>query len=201
MRKRWVYKITLLALLAGISFLSLNAINIARYSLLDETRQADCIIVAGAGIRGQLPSPVFQARLDHAIELYQRGYSSRLILTGGYSPDASVSDAAIAKRYVSERGVPSSAILIEGRSRITRENIQFAKALMVENHLSTALLVSDPLHMRRLMAIAEDSGISGIASPTPTTRFQSLQAKLKFLVSETLWYSGYLLMRLLPFQT
>lgn len=187
--------------LAIVAFLLVNALSIARYSQLDETRQADCIIVAGAGIRGQLPSPVFQARLDHAIKLYQRGYSSTLILTGGYSPGAAESDASIARHYAVAKGIPASAILIEEHSRITRQNIQFARALMDEHHLSSALMVSDPLHMRRLMAIAEDSGIVAITSPTPTTRVQSLTARLKFLLSETLWYSGYLVMRLFPLPT
>ncbi|ECC1741586.1 YdcF family protein [Salmonella enterica] len=80
-----------------------NAIAIYQFSQQNQTRVADCAIVAGAGVNGNTPSPVFQARLDHAIWLYQQNIVRALVLTGGYGAGATVSDAAIARQYVVEK--------------------------------------------------------------------------------------------------
>lgn len=181
-----------------VFFFIFNAITIIRYSHNDQARAADCAVVAGAGVEGEWPSPVFQARLNHAITLYQRGLVHVLILTGGFSAQARLSDAEIARRYVVAKGIPYDAVVIEEHSRVTRENIRYAKQLMQHHRLRTALIVSDPLHMRRLMAIVEDNGLSAWPSPTPTTRYTSWGAQSHFLLSETLWFSGYRLLRLLP---
>ncbi|KAA9673971.1 YdcF family protein, partial [Escherichia coli] len=133
-----------------------NAIAIFQFSQQNQTRVADCAIVAGAGVSGKTPSPVFQARLDHAIWLYQQHIVRALVLTGGYGAGATVSDAAIARQYVLEKGIPAKAIFIEERSTVTRENIRYAKQILRQQQWRTALLVSDPLHMLRLKTIAQD---------------------------------------------
>ncbi|BAT33805.1 YdcF family protein [Escherichia albertii] len=186
---------------AGILVLLLShSLAIYQFSQRDETQNANCAIVAGAGIRGTQPSPVFQARLDHAIWLYQQGFVKALVLTGGYSDGASVSDAAVAKNYVQGKGVPGNAVYIEEHSKITRENIRYAKVILEQQHWQTALLVSDPLHMLRLKTIAQDLGIKSWSSPTTTSRYQSRKAQLHFLLRESFYYSGYRILRLMPVQ-
>lgn len=181
-------------LIAAILYI-FNAIAIWRYAQFDHSRPADCAIVPGAGIQGNAPSPVFQGRLDRAIALYQAGYVSKIILTGGLSPGAVLSDAAIASRYVAASGIPAADILIESRSRVTRENLHNAHRLMLQHHLQSALVVSDPLHMKRTMRIAQDAGIKAYPAPATHSRYRSLNARLRFLARETFYYTGYLLFR------
>lgn len=175
----------------------INALSVFNYSLVDETHTADCAIVAGAAVRGDQPSPVFQERLNHAVALYRDGYVKTLIVTGGYSANNALSDAAVARRYLLAQNVPDQAILLEDRSQVTRENLRYAKAIMALNQLNNALIVSDPLHMKRIMLIAQDERIEAWSSPTPTSRYHSFGAKARFLISETFWYSLYLVYRLL----
>ena len=177
-----------------------NAVAIYQFSQEDQTRPADCAIVAGAGVSGEQPSPVFAARLDHAIWLYQQGLVHALVLTGGYSAGASVSDAAIARQYVLEKGVPARAIFIEERSTVTHENIRYAKDILLRQQWQTALLVSDPLHMLRLKTLAEDYNIESWSSPTSSTRYQTWLAQARFLVRESFYYSGYQILRHIPVQ-
>lgn len=177
-----------------------NAIAIYRFSQEDQTRIADCAIVAGASVTGERPSPVFQARLDHALWLYQHELTKALILTGGYSRGSTVSDAAIARRYLVENGVPDRAIFIEEHSTVTHENILYAKQILKQQQWRTALLVSDPLHMLRLKMMAHDSDIESWSSPTQTSRYQSGWTKAQFLLRESFYYSGYRIYRLLPVQ-
>ena len=179
-------------LLAALTLYSLFcALSIVRYAERDESAPADCIIVLGAGTDGTTPSPVFRERLNHAVTLYQEGYSDIILLTGGYSPGNEHSDAWIAGAYLQSLGIPEDAVLLEERSTITQENLRFAKEIMENENLSTCILVSDPLHMKRSMMMAKEYEIEAFSSPTPTTRYQSWRTKLPFLARETFFYVGY----------
>ena len=179
-------------LLAALTLYSLFcALSIVRYAERDESAPADCIIVLGAGTDGKMPSPVFRERLHHAVTLYQEGYSDIILLTGGYSPGNEHSDAWIAGAYLQSLGIPEDAVLLEERSTITQENLRFAKEIMENENLSTCILVSDPLHMKRSMMMAKEYEIESFSSPTPTTRYQSWRTKLPFLARVTFFYVGY----------
>ena len=136
-------------LLAAVTIYSLLcAVSIVRYARRDEAAPADCIIVLGAGTNGKTPNAVFRERLNHAVTLYESGYSEAILLTGGYSPGNEHSDAWIAGQYLMELGIPKDAILLEEKSTITQENLQFAREIMDSQEYSTAIIVSDPLHMK-----------------------------------------------------
>ena len=179
-------------LLAAVTIYSLLcAVSIVRYARRDEAAPADCIIVLGAGTNGKSPNAVFRERLHHAVTLYEAGYSEVILLTGGYSPGNEHSDAWIAGQYLMELGIPKDAILLEEKSTITQENLQYAKEIMDSQEYSTAIIVSDPLHMKRSMRMAKDYEIEAYSSPTPTTRYQTWRTKLPFLARETFFYVGY----------
>lgn len=195
-------RIILSAALVCISALLLifgtAALGIVRYRTTDDKTQADAIIVLGAGIFGDEPSPVLRERLNHAISLYGEGYSDTLILTGGVGEGNARSESSVARDYVIAQGVPAEAVLIEEKSVITEQNLKYAKELMDEKGLTTAIVVSDPLHMKRAMLMAKDFGITAYSSPTPTTMYRSSRTKLPFLLRETYFYVGYYVLR--PFR-
>ena len=187
----------LAVLLAAVTgYTALQADIIWRYGAVDETRPAGVAIVLGAGTFNGEVSPVYQARIDHGVWLYENGYVEKLILTGGYGAGSSVSDAAAAGQYAVSAGMPEADILLEERSAITQENLQYAKELMEDAGYETALVVSDPLHMKRAMLLAKDAGIGAYSSPTPTSRYRSLKTKAKFLAREVFYYIGYQVYRL-----
>lgn len=187
----------LAALLAAAAvYTAWQAASIWRYGAVDEKRPADVAIVLGAGTYNGVVSPVYQERINHGIWLYENGYVEKLILTGGYGAGSSVSDAAAAKQYAVSAGMPESDILLEERSAITQENLQYAKELMEEAGYQTAVVVSDPLHMKRAMLLAKDAGIEAYSSPTPTSRYKSFKTKAKFLAREVFYYIGYQACRL-----
>ena len=93
-------------------------------------------------------------------------------------------------------GVPTADILMEEQSTITQENLQYAAVAMAAEGLETALIVSDPLHMKRAMLLAKDHGILAYSSPTPSSRYIHLRTKLPFLARETFFYIGYKLWRI-----
>lgn len=135
----------------------------------DDRRPADAIVVMGAAQYDGRPSPVFAARIDHAIELYRDGLASRLIVTGGKQAGDRTTEADAARRYAEAHGVPASAILAEDTSRTTLESIRGVAAVMAADGLHSAIFVSDPTHMFRVLQMADDAGITGYGSPTRTS--------------------------------
>ena len=195
MKKR-ILKYTAFFLSAVLLYALFSAASIVIYSKRDDRAPADCIIVLGAGTDGKTPNPVFRERLNHAITLYREGYADTILLTGGYSPGNERSDAAIAGLWLESQGIPGEAILLEEKSTITQENLRFSKGIMDSHDFSTAILVSDPLHMKRSMMMAKDYEIEAVSSPTPTTRYQTWHSKLPFLARETFFYVGYQIYRI-----
>ena len=139
----------------------------------DEQRPADAIVVMGAAQYDGRPSPVFAARLDHAVSLYLAGLAPTFIVTGGKADGDRTTEAASARAYAIARGVPPSAILVEDVSRTTRESIHSVSLLLRDHNLTDAVFVSDRPHMLRVLRMAADDGITAWGSPTATSPIES----------------------------
>ncbi len=135
----------------------------------EQGHPADAIVVLGAAHYGNTASPVFAARLDHAVELWLNHAAPWLIVTGGMAPGDTTAEADVARRYAEDRGVPSAAILDERTGRDTAESLGNVAAIMRAHGLRSALFVSDRTHMLRVLRVATDLGIVSYGSPTPTS--------------------------------
>lgn len=171
--------------------------SIHKYAECDETQQADAAIVLGCAVENGEPTPVFRERINHAIRLYHDGYVKYLIFTGGVGEDDDISEAMAAKKYaVDVWHVPEDCVFIEEKSHITEENLKYAREIMEENNLESALLVSDPLHMKRAMLMAKDYGVNAYSSPTTTSLYQNSKAGYVFLAREAVLYIYYGVIRI-----
>ena len=181
----WAWRLMLLVLvwLAGV------AAYIIWVGQRDDAERADAIIVLGAAAYDAKPSPVFEERIRHGIDLYKRGLAPTLIFTGGYGgTGARFSESQVARRYALRQGVPDKAILIESLSRNTHENLRQASQVMQQHNLHKAIIVSDPLHMARALRISKDIGIKSVGSPTPTSRFRTFATRWRFLLQEVYFF-------------
>ena len=172
-------------------------ISIYNYSLVTEDVKADAAIVLGAAVWGNAPSPVFKERIDHTINLYKNAKVDQLIFTGGVGENDELAESEVAKTYAINHNVPENVIFIETSSKFTFENLIESKKIMSDMGINSVLIVSDPLHMKRAMMMADDLGIKAYSSPTPTSRYKSWHAKLKFLFSETYYYFGYFIKKMI----
>ena len=164
--------LTRIIVLGGV--VAMAAVAYATYRILDQGGRddrgpADVIVVMGAAQYDGTPSPVFAARIDHAIDLFREGVATRLIVTGGKQDGDRTTEAASARDYAIARGVPADAILAEDTSRTTHESIRGVASLMGDHELASAVFVSDPSHMFRVLWMARDAGIEARGSPTPTS--------------------------------
>ena len=156
--------------LAGFLLLVAWAIyRIAAQGEIDEVRRADAIVVLGAAQFSGQPGGVFEARLQHAVDLYKQHYAPYLIVTGGKLPDDITTEAATARAWAIANGVPKEAILGENTGRNTLESLEGVAAIMRAHHFESALFVSDRTHMLRVLRMAADLGLTAWSSPTPTS--------------------------------
>jgi uncharacterized SAM-binding protein YcdF (DUF218 family) len=90
-------------------------------------------------------------------------------VTGGKADGDRTTEAAAARAYAIDRGVPAEAILVEDRSRTTLESIRAVGDILRANELGSTVFVSDRPHMLRVLRMAADDGIEAWGSPTSTS--------------------------------
>jgi uncharacterized SAM-binding protein YcdF (DUF218 family) len=166
---RLIGRLVLLTGVLGIGFMAYSGYRIWDAATSDDRTQAGAIVVMGAAQYDGRPSPVFAARLDHAIELYRAGVAPLLVVTGGKHEADRTTEAAAARAYAIARGVPAAAIIGEDQSRSTLTSIRSVAELLREAGVEGAVFVSDPTHMYRVLRQAGDAGISATGSPTTTS--------------------------------
>ena len=146
----------------------------------DERAPADAIVVLGAAQYNGTPSPVFEARLRHAYELWQQGVADVIVTTGGGQHpgclDGPCYEARAAAEFLYSLGVPELRLDDPGeRARgVVREvdgtntyaSMAGVERILDQLGLSGAVLVSDPTHALRALQIAEEVGIDAESSPT-----------------------------------
>jgi uncharacterized SAM-binding protein YcdF (DUF218 family) len=135
----------------------------------DTARPAAAIVVLGAAQYAGRPSPVLRARLDHAIDLWRRHLAPRIIFTGGFGDRDTTSEAAVARRYAIDQGVPPRVIRIENTGRNTSQSMQQVAMIMESEPGRDVILVSDPFHMLRLSILSRRFGLTPYTSPTRTS--------------------------------
>lgn len=148
------------------------AADLAYVSTDNETDYAvpsDVIIVLGCpsyerNVISTTFSACVQARAHHAASLYQRGLAAHIIPTGGLTGPPP-SEAAAMAQLMQKDGVPLAAIALEEQARDTVQNIQFSRRLMRDNGWRTAILVTEPHHIKRAALIARDAGLTITMSP------------------------------------
>jgi len=138
----------------------------------DEQRPAGAIVVLGAAQFNGSPSPVYAARLDHAVALYLHGVAPFLVVTGGKAEGDRTTEAAAGRAYALARGVPDDHILVEDGGRTTLDSLDRVAAMLNARGIYDAVFVSDPTHMLRVLRIAQDLGLTAWGSPTPTSRIE-----------------------------
>ncbi len=135
----------------------------------DDRTPADAIVVMGAAQWDGRPSPVFKARLDHAVGLYEQGVAPVVIVTGGKQVGDRVTQGFAGLEYLLGEGVPESAIKVEVGGSNSFEELSASAVILREAEMGTrVVLVSDPYHALRIRGIAGEVGLDAHVSPTDT---------------------------------
>jgi uncharacterized SAM-binding protein YcdF (DUF218 family) len=144
------------------------AAEIHRQSVIDEAQPADAIIVLGAAEYRGKPSPVLEARLNHALFLYLQKLAPRVITTGGAGGDPVFTEGSVGRTYLTQRGVPPEAIVVEREAESTAQSVAAVVEIMRRMNLKSAIVVSDGYHIFRVKRMLESSGLRVFGSPRPS---------------------------------
>jgi uncharacterized SAM-binding protein YcdF (DUF218 family) len=189
---RTVLQLAVGALVGSVVLVGYMALQIGAQGARDERRTADAIVVLGAAQFNGRPSDVFRARLQHAVELWQEGRARYFIVTGGKLPDDSTTEAAVARKWAIDHGVPEAAILDEDSGRTTLESLEQVGVIFRRHDLHVGVFVSDETHMLRVLRMASDQGIEAWGSPTRTSPTDRDDARRrKALVHELAGLAAY----------
>jgi uncharacterized SAM-binding protein YcdF (DUF218 family) len=139
-------------------------VQIETYANQDQAAPSDAIGVFGAAEYDGKPSPVYRARLDHALELYRRGIAPLIITLGGAGGDE-YSEGAVGREYLMGQGVPEEAIIAETVSRNTEDSARRIAVIARANGLRRLVIVSDGTHLFRIHEICAADGLDVLTSP------------------------------------
>lgn len=187
-RRRWPWIVAACLLAIGL-YTTVMYLRIRRQMWSDETRPADAIVVLGAAEYVGRPSPVFRARLDHALTLYHRGIAPVVITTGGQGEDPRYSEGGVGRQYLIEHGVPEEAIIAETQSDNTDESTERVAIIMQKNGMKNCVVVSDGYHLYRAKQMLDHYGLKAYAAPRPQPRPQSPWQRAALVLREVLSYT------------
>lgn len=167
-RRRWrkIRRFIAIGMFLWLIMAVVIALAIIGYGQVSHERDADVIIVLGAGLRRDgRPGPALIRRAEEGARLYREGYATNVICTGAIPRFANRAEAEGCADVLRENGVPDSAIVLETRSRSTEENAAYSLEIMNEQGWELALVVSDGYHLLRARWIFADQGVEAYTVP------------------------------------
>ena len=118
-------------------------------------KDIDCIIVLGAGIWGDKPSPMLEDRLLKAISLYENGVSQKIIMSGDHGRKE-YDEVNTMKNFAIEKGVPSEDIFMDHAGFSSYDSVYRAKEIFKAEKV---IIVTQKYHLYRALYIANQLGI------------------------------------------
>lgn len=192
-RRRWLRRSLIAAAVCAlvvVGYFSVTFFQVISTARTDDAAggdvaPAEAIIVLGAAQYDGVPSPVLRARLDHALELYNRGLAPVIAVTGGRQLGDRFTEATAGYDYLRDRGVPDSALRREVHGRTTFESLRATSTFLHDEGIEDVILVSDGYHSKRALGIAGEVGLRARVSPSRTRLSGSsrLRAELREAVA------------------
>lgn len=191
--KRVLAAVPLVTVVLLIGYLLFVAQEIKQQSTVDEAQPADVILVLGAAEYRGKPSPVLQARLNHALNLYRQQLAPYILTTGGAGGDPDFTESEVGRNYLIQHGVRSEAIITEEGST-TAQSVDAAAETMHRMSLHSCIVVSDGYHIYRIKRLMQAQNVKVYGSPRPgmrtLNRWQENWLYLKQAFGFALWQVG-----------
>ena len=179
--------VTAVVLLVGSTGLAI------RWTARQDARPtSDAIVVLGSAQYNGVPSSIFEARLEHAIKLYDDGLAPVIVTVGGKAAGDQFTEAEAGRDYLAGSGIPADALLAVPEGVDTLESMRAAATAFDERGWQDAVLVTDPWHAMRTERMAEDAGIEAESSPTRQgPAVYSRTTQFRYILRETAAYLLY----------
>lgn len=157
MKKVIISALILIIVLVGVvmlinCYVILNSQNkIINENEAKDLSNVDCILILGAGIWGDKPSPMLEDRLLQGIELYKNGVSQKIIMSGDHGRE-DYDEVNVMKQFAIDRGVPSEDIFMDHAGFSTYESVYRAKEIF---QCKKIVIVTQKYHLYRSIYIGK----------------------------------------------
>lgn len=131
------------------------------------TGKERAVVVLGAGLRGETPSDLLCRRLDAAYEVYRQNPDILVVVTGGQGRGETIPEGVAMARYLLQKGVPETQILVEDKSTSTEENLLFAQRLLAQQGVEKdqpVAVVTNAFHCYRAGGYARQIGFEQVTT-------------------------------------
>ncbi|MGE9933413.1 YdcF family protein [Lactobacillus johnsonii] len=146
-----------------------------------KTKKLDYVVVLGAGLMGKKVTPLLAARINRGIEVYRRNPGSKIIMSGGQGPGEEIPEAVAMAKYAEEKGISKQDIIVEDKSKTTRENLIFSHRLMKpDSHFA---IVTNSYHVYRALVLAKRLGLQCIGYGAKTKWYFTLNAFVREFIA------------------
>lgn len=143
----------------------------------DADRDAPVMIVLGANVWPDGPSPALVRRLNKALDYWYTHPEVLIVVSGGQGPDEPVSEAQAMYDYLVKAGVSPEQVLREDQSTNTRENLLNSKAILADQGIDTehtpVVVVSNAFHLARVRMLCHRYGLDADTLGTPMPDLKS----------------------------
>lgn len=173
MKKIVLRVITILISIILISFIIIEGLIIIEGRKIS-TKKVDYVIVLGARLYGDKPSPALLERLSVAREYLTDNNGIKVVVSGGQGSDEYISEAKAMENYLADNGIEKDRIILEDRSTTTFENLKFSlnkiRELDDKENISV-LIATNRYHVFRSKLLAKRLGVIpyGLPAKTPPT--------------------------------
>jgi uncharacterized SAM-binding protein YcdF (DUF218 family) len=178
-------KITGAILAVILVYIAVTFVQVWLTSRANDPHPADAILVFGTAANYLTPAPDLEARLERALQLYQRGLAPIVAVTGGKRPGDLFTEGQISATWLEAQpnGVPKDAIIIGGGAD-SWDNVGSVAPALRARGVQSILVVTDPFHEDRAMAIVSSYGFSPSPTPSEHSPIHGV-AELGYLIKES----------------
>jgi vancomycin permeability regulator SanA len=152
----------LAALLVFPLWFAVHTLYIIADGLNDEIAPADAAVVLGNTVeRNGQPSERLKARLEKAVELYEKKLVAKVIVSGGFGAEG-FEEADVMRDYLVGRNIPESAIILDRGGANTYKTAVNTREIMTAQNLRSVTIVSQYFHITRTRLAFQKAGIANI---------------------------------------
>ena len=166
--RRVLQSLGVTVLIAAVYFL-VSLLQVWNTGRSADRQPVGAIVVLGAAQYDGRPSPQLQARLDHALELWNLNLASYIVVTGGKQEGDRFTEAAASRKFLESNGVASDLIFEENSGTTTYASLFAVSQVARDLKIARVLIVSDPFHLLRAELIANEVGLSASSSSTQSS--------------------------------
>lgn len=168
-----VFLVLCIAMIFMISGINSYICNTTKNQIDKVMDNADCILVLGAGVRNNKPTPMLNDRLEEAISLYKEGKAPKIIMSGDHGRDY-YDEVNVMKDFAMNKGVPSQDIFMDHAGFSTYESVYRAKEIFKAQKV---IIVTQDYHLYRALFIANALDIEAVGASANLRNYPGQSAR------------------------